>query len=154
MNSLPLTISVDVDGTLTDGTLIYDAHGNVSKAFHTYDSHAFAMAKAHGIEVVIVTADTWPGIHARAQRMGAKGFRGVADRYALISAMFDLSRHAHFGDDTADIPLMLASAHSGCPSSAHHSVKAIAKHITSEAGGQGAFRAYVEHLLRTLPHGH
>ena len=48
-------IILDVDGTLTDGGIYYDEHGNELKKFCTKDAAGIFTARAAGIEVMILT---------------------------------------------------------------------------------------------------
>lgn len=49
------TIVVDVDGTLTDGSVILDSEGQESKRFHISDGLGIRLAQAAGIEVVVLS---------------------------------------------------------------------------------------------------
>ena len=46
----------DVDGTLTDGRLFFDAQGNVLKAFHVHDGQGLRLLEDAGIKVALITA--------------------------------------------------------------------------------------------------
>ena len=55
----------DVDGTLTDGRLHYDADGKESKAFHVLDGQGLRLLEDHGITVALVTARESAAVLAR-----------------------------------------------------------------------------------------
>ena len=46
---------LDVDGTLTDGGIYYDSHGNELKKFAAKDGAGLLIARAAGIRVMICT---------------------------------------------------------------------------------------------------
>ncbi|MCL4418024.1 MAG: phenylphosphate carboxylase subunit delta, partial [Actinobacteria bacterium] len=46
---------LDVDGVLTDGSIILDNEGNEFKAFHVRDGHGIKMLEKAGIKVAIIT---------------------------------------------------------------------------------------------------
>ena len=48
-------IVVDVDGTMTDGGIYYDEHGNEIKKFCTKDAAGYFAAKNVGIKILVLT---------------------------------------------------------------------------------------------------
>ncbi len=46
---------LDVDGVLTDGSIILDNEGNEFKAFNVRDGHGIKMLMMRGIKVAIIT---------------------------------------------------------------------------------------------------
>ena len=48
-------IIIDVDGTMTDGGVYYDEHGNELKKFCTKDAAGFFAAKQCGIKTMVLT---------------------------------------------------------------------------------------------------
>ncbi len=51
-------IVLDVDGTLTDGTLLYSDDGGQAKAFHVADGLGIVMAQAVGLRVAVISGRT------------------------------------------------------------------------------------------------
>ena len=60
----------DVDGTLTDGRLFYDAEGRESKAFHVLDGLGMKLLEENGVAVAFITARRNAAIQARARDLG------------------------------------------------------------------------------------
>jgi 3-deoxy-D-manno-octulosonate 8-phosphate phosphatase (KDO 8-P phosphatase) len=54
---------------------------------------------------------------------------------------------AVMGDDWPDLPLMTRAAFACAPANAHAEVRAIAHHVTSARGGEGAARECCDLLL-------
>ena len=46
---------LDVDGVLTDGTLVYGPSGEETKRFHVRDGLALQLARSAGIEIAILS---------------------------------------------------------------------------------------------------
>jgi 3-deoxy-D-manno-octulosonate 8-phosphate phosphatase (KDO 8-P phosphatase) len=56
------------------------------------------------------------------------------------------------GDDWPDLPVMQRAALACSPANGHAQVKALAHHITTERGGEGAVRALCDLLLVASGH--
>ena len=46
---------IDVDGTMTDGGIYYDASGNEIKKFNTKDAAGIFAARCAGIKIMVLT---------------------------------------------------------------------------------------------------
>ena len=55
MKNKPRLIVIDVDGTMTDGGIYYDEHGNEMKKFCTKDAAGFFAAHEAGMEIMVLT---------------------------------------------------------------------------------------------------
>ncbi|MCG2709514.1 MAG: phenylphosphate carboxylase subunit delta, partial [Thermodesulfovibrionales bacterium] len=61
---------LDVDGVLTDGSIILDNKGNEFKAFHVRDGHGIKMLIKAGIRVAIITGRRSKVVERRAKELG------------------------------------------------------------------------------------
>ena len=77
----------DVDGTLTDGRLVYDASGVESKAFHVHDGQGLVLLRRAGIAVALVTARTSPIVERRATELGVQACMGIGDKLDCVSRL-------------------------------------------------------------------
>ena len=57
---------LDVDGTMTDGGVYYDATGNELKKFAIKDGAGIVLARAAGIQVMICTGQACEAVRRRA----------------------------------------------------------------------------------------
>jgi len=74
-------VGFDVDGTLTDGRLVFDDAGRESKAFHVQDGLGLKLLEDAGIVVAIVTARESEAAKARARDLKLKHvFTAVKDK--------------------------------------------------------------------------
>ena len=62
-------IVFDIDGTLTDGSIIIDSNGNESKKFSVKDGFAIAQAVLNGIICVIITGRESEVVKIRASEL-------------------------------------------------------------------------------------
>ena len=143
----------DVDGVLTDGGLYLSEQGETLKRFNTLDGHGLKMLQQAGITPAVITGrDSLPLRH----RLTALGIThahfGTEDKRPAAEATLkalglDWTQAAAMGDDWPDLPLMRSAAFSCAPANAHAEVKAIAHHVTTAYGGQGAARECCDVLL-------
>jgi 3-deoxy-D-manno-octulosonate 8-phosphate phosphatase (KDO 8-P phosphatase) len=147
-------LALDVDGTLTDGTVLYSDAGEELKPFHIQDGLGIVLAGFVGLQVAWITGRTSPIVERRARELGVPLLRqGVKDKAAAIAevgfaAHVEPGEVAFMGDDLNDIPAMRRAAAILAPANAVEEVRAMAHAVTGRAGGAGAVRDAVEIILR------
>jgi 3-deoxy-D-manno-octulosonate 8-phosphate phosphatase (KDO 8-P phosphatase) len=145
---------LDVDGVLTDGSIILDGGDNELKAFHVRDGHGVKMLMRAGINVAIITGRSSKVVERRAKELGisevfqkchdkAIAYRRLADKYSLQD-----SEIAYVGDDIVDISVLRMCGFPVAVSDAEDEVKASVRMITKKAGGRGAVREVCNFLLK------
>ena len=143
----------DVDGVLTDGSLYIGEHGEGFKAFHVLDGQGLKLLAQGGIAPIIITGRDSLAVRRRVADLGLQHMRfGVADKLAAANELLDMlaiewADVAVMGDDWPDLPLFAHAAFACAPPNAHAEVRAVAHHITSARGGQGAARECCDLLL-------
>ena len=143
----------DVDGVLTDGSLYIGEHGEGFKAFHVLDGQGLKLLAQGGIAPIIITGRDSLAVRRRVADLGLQHMRfGVADKLAAANELLDTlaiewADVAVMGDDWPDLPLFALAAFACAPPNAHAEVRAVAHHITSARGGQGAARECCDLLL-------
>jgi len=145
---------LDVDGVLTDGSIILDNEGNEFKSFHVRDGHGIKMLIRAGIQVAIITGRHSKIVERRAHELGITevfqkcfnkevAYRQLSEKYSVTD-----SEIAYIGDDIVDIPLLKRSGFPVVVADADDEVKAVAKMITKKMGGRGAVREVCDFLLK------
>lgn len=153
MEVLPKLILTDIDGVWTDGGMYYDDTNIELKKFHTYDSAGVLFAHRMGIKVGILTGENTNIVKRRADKLLVEYcFLGVKDKLQKALELcaengITLEEVAYIGDDINDLVLLKKVGFSAAPSSSPEYVKKHVKYVTIKAGGDGAFREYVEYLL-------
>ena len=143
----------DVDGVLTDGSLYIGEQGETFKAFHVLDGQGLKLLAQGGIAPIIITGRDSLAVRRRVADLGLQHMRfGVADKLAAANELLqtlaiDWADVAVMGDDWPDLPLFARAAFACAPPNAHAEVRAVAHHVTSELGGQGAERECCDLLL-------
>lgn len=146
-------LSMDLDGTLTDGGLYYTETGAELRKYHVRDGMGIKWVQAAGIATAIVTMSTTPAITHRADRLAINHLvLGSHDKVAALAGIcaelgITLDQVAHIGDDVNDLSLLAVV---GCPvavGDAEDCVKNAACWVTPRNGGHGAVRDLCDRLL-------
>ena len=139
------TILIDCDGVLTDGKMYIDHNGEkMFKAFHSRDVRAIRELISYGYQVVIVTADDWPGSKFFASRTGAE-ILVTRDKSKI---KFD--KYIAVGDDAWDVPMLKNAEHAFAPANADVSVKQLCNvQLLYSNGGDGVIAELIHLLLPT-----
>ncbi len=145
---------LDVDGTMTDGGVYYDATGNELKKFAIKDGAGIVAARAVGVQVMICTGRECEAVRRRAADLHIDYvFQNVKDKAAFLRdfmAEHGLSREevAYCGDDWNDLPAMALCGFVACPADAASAVAARADFVGTKKGGEGAVREAIAQFLR------
>jgi len=145
---------LDVDGVLTDGSIIYNDNGSETKIFNVKDGLGIRLLMDSGIRTGIVTGRASKALLCRCKNLGIELiFDGIKDK----SSVFDLimkktgllsKQIAFMGDDMPDISLMKLTGISAATADAHETIKQYADIITVNKGGHGAVRELCETILK------
>jgi len=144
---------LDVDGVMTDGSIVMDQHGDEWKAFNVRDGHGIKMLQRAGIQIAIITGRTSKVVAARARDLGiAFVIQGCLNKAEGLSTLEQQSgiaaEHcAMMGDDVLDLPPMYQCGLSLAPADAHQAVLSYVDWISDSEGGRGAIRQAAEGLI-------
>jgi 3-deoxy-D-manno-octulosonate 8-phosphate phosphatase (KDO 8-P phosphatase) len=144
----------DVDGVLTNGTILLHPDGSESKMFHIRDGAAIVWAQRAGMQVGLLSARTSEATTRRAQQLGISiVIQGRPDKlagYEEVRQQTGLGDDeiAYMGDDLQDLPVLRRVGFSAAPADAPSAVRAHVAWVSRTGGGQGAVREMVEHVLQ------
>ncbi len=144
----------DVDGVLTDGSIILDNQGIESKQFHVRDGLGIKLWQKAGFAFGILTARNSQIVKLRAAELGIDIVRqGFSEklpvaREIMKSLKVSPEEVCYIGDDLQDLPVMYEVGLSAAVSDAATEVRNSATWITTASGGRGAVRELVERLLK------
>lgn len=143
----------DVDGVLTDGGLHYTEAGETIKRFNTLDGQGLKLLQRAGLVVAVITGRDSQPLRTRLQALGVTLVAyGTEDKRPAAELMLqnlglDWQQAAAMGDDWPDLAVMQRCAFACAPHNAHAEAKAIAHHVTTARGGEGAVREFCDLLL-------
>ncbi len=146
-------IVLDVDGTMTDGGIYYDAEGNEEKKFNVKDGIGIKAAIMDGLQVAIITGRKSKIVNKRAKELDISYvLDGAQNKFPVFQELLQKlglssSEVFYIGDDVNDLQCMKWAGMCACPHDADKSVQAISDFVSSVSGGQGAVRECIEELL-------
>jgi 3-deoxy-D-manno-octulosonate 8-phosphate phosphatase (KDO 8-P phosphatase) len=144
----------DVDGVLTDGSVILDNHGVESKSFNIRDGLAIRLWQHAGGRAGIVTGRSSQVVKLRASELDLDVVRqGVKDKLPEVQAIAAAMKLrpdeiAYVGDDLPDLPTIRYAGLGIAVADAPEEVREGADYVTSVPGGKGAVREVVELMLK------
>ncbi len=144
---------LDVDGVMTDGSIIMDQHGDELKAFNVRDGHGIKMLQRAGISIGIITGRNSAVVAARASDLGIEYvIQGCLNKAEGLLQMeqqtgIPAKQCAMMGDDVLDLPPMYQCKLSLAPADAHQAVLSYVDWVSDSTGGRGAIRQAAEALI-------
>jgi len=144
---------LDVDGVLTDGTIIYTHDGGESKGFNTQDGFGLRILQEAGVEVGLITARSSASVSRRAADLKMKyvvqGTNNKMQAYEniLLKSGLRPEQTAYMGDDWLDLPLLKRVGLAATPANGTAEVRRQVHFITSRSGGHGAVREVCDLIL-------
>jgi 3-deoxy-D-manno-octulosonate 8-phosphate phosphatase (KDO 8-P phosphatase) len=147
-------LALDVDGVLTDGTLIYSDSGESIKHFSVKDGLGIHLIKKTDVKCVFITARASSMVRKRADELGVdKVYQNFHDKInALESVKKEFSvtddEICFVGDDLIDLPILKRVGLSITPINASEDVRQYAHLITDNPGGEGAVREVCDLILK------
>ncbi|PID44701.1 MAG: 3-deoxy-D-manno-octulosonate 8-phosphate phosphatase [Proteobacteria bacterium] len=145
---------LDVDGVLTDGSLIYTENGSEAKAFNTQDGLGIRLLQKAGVNVGLITARRSDLVYRRARELDFRhikqGIDNKVDAYKEIIRREQLKPYqvCYMGDDWIDLPLLTKVGLAACPANSVPEVKEACHFITGRPGGYGAVREVCTLILK------
>lgn len=144
----------DVDGVMTDGTVLLLPDGREGKAFHVRDGLGVALAHRAGLRTGVITGRTSETVSRRTAELEMTVVRqGVGDKGAELADILreeglEAREIAYIGDDVNDLPVLTEVGLSAAPADAPMEVRLQAFMVMDARGGQGCLREFIEAILR------
>ncbi|MCA9238317.1 MAG: HAD-IIIA family hydrolase [Planctomycetales bacterium] len=147
-------ILTDVDGVLTDGSVILDDRGVQTLRFHIRDGLGGKLWQRAGGRLGIVTGRKTDALSRRAADLEVDLMRqGVADKLPVVEEIcrelgLAAEQVAYLGDDLPDVQPIRFAGLGVAVADAVSEVRAAADYVTSVPGGGGALRELIELILQ------
>lgn len=148
------TFIFDIDGVLTDGSVIVTTSGEMLRNMNIKDGYALKIAIEQGFNICIISGGSNEGVRVRLNGLGISDiFLGTHNKVEelhtyLESIHVDLKNVLYMGDDIPDYPVMKLVGLPTCPQDAVPEIKAISKYISHKNGGKGAVRDIIEQVMK------
>ncbi len=153
-------VAFDVDGTLTDGRVSWNAQDvlSESKAFHFADIMGISLLRRLGLHLALISGEPSPLVHRFAEKLHVPHVvTGCRDKASAVRSWSEqisvaLTDTCFFGDDVNDLWAMEIVGLCACPADAATEVLSfVAAHptgfIATKPGGAGAVRDFCDAAL-------
>ena len=154
-----LVVLMDVDGTLTDGSVTLASQSDGSaleiKTFDAHDGQGLTLAVTAGLRTGVITGRGSAALRRRCKELDVEfvyekqGHKVAAYEDILRKTGAKESEVAFLGDDLPDLTIMRRVGLSAAVANATPEVRRAADYRTKAAGGEGAARELVELILRS-----
>ncbi len=145
---------LDVDGVLTDGSLIY-LKDEIIRKFCVLDGLGIKMLIKSGIEVAFISGGKGEAIHSRAKHLGVKYcYTEIFNKYKTLRELQELlsikiSETIYVGDDLNDLIVKPIVNLFIIPNNASQIIGNPSDCKTLRNGGDGAVREICDRILKT-----
>ena len=148
------TFVFDVDGVLTDGTVIVETNGALLRRMNIKDGYALKTAVEKGFRICIISGGTNEGVRKRLEGLGITEIHlGAHHKTDFLEAFFEehqikAENVLYMGDDVPDFEVMQMVGLPCCPQDAVPEIKQISKYVSHKKGGKGCVRDVIEQVLK------
>lgn len=152
------TFVFDMDGVLTDGSLLVDYENKWLRKMNIKDGYALQLAVKSGYKILIISGSDAPPLTERLEKLGiSEIFMKITDKEALLKKyMLDNNIPAaevlFMGDDIPDYTCMEMAGVACCPADAAVEIRQIASYISPVKGGYGCVRDVIEKVMKLNNH--
>lgn len=152
------TFIFDIDGVLTDGTVLVFENGLQVRRMSIRDGFALQLAVKCGYRVVIISGSSPSPVVDRLNKLGITEIHmSVMDKKSLIAAYIEKNKLKKeevlfMGDDLPDLSAISIVGLPCCPADAVLEIKAAVKYTSPVNGGYGCVRDVIENVLKPNNH--
>ena len=149
---------LDVDGVLTDGSLLLLNDGQMVRRMNIKDGYALQLAVKKGYQVLVISGGNSDAVKTRLEKLGVTNVHmSVLDKKEVLKSYMkehDLGKQEvlYMGDDMPDIGVMQMAGLPCCPSDAVAEIRDISNYISPLKGGEGCVRDVIEKVLKLNAH--
>lgn len=148
------TFVFDVDGVLTNGTILATEDGHLLRSMNIKDGYALQLAVKKGYKVWIISGAKSEAVKTRLQKLGIVDVHiGIETKKELLQEIATAAdtTYAHvlyMGDDIPDYAAMQLCGLPCCPNDAVMEIRQVSKYISPYKGGEGCVRDVIEKVLK------
>lgn len=144
---------MDVDGTMTDGSINISSSGELFKSFDVKDGMGIKLLHDNHVLTSIITGRVSDIVSIRARELKINNVsQGVNDKASALKQLmskYNLSKYevAYIGDDINDLDAIDLVGLSFCPCDSAISVRERVDRVLQKPGGHGALRECAEIII-------
>lgn len=146
-------LALDVDGVLTDGTVLILADGGEGKSFSILDGHGLRLLERAGVVTAWISGRASEATTRRARELRIPHlFQGRLDKRVVLAGLADrlgltAADCAYMGDDEIDVEALRWAGIGIAPATAMPAALAAAAYVPTRPAGHGAVREVCDLIL-------
>jgi 3-deoxy-D-manno-octulosonate 8-phosphate phosphatase (KDO 8-P phosphatase) len=148
----------DVDGVLTDGSVLIVETGNFIRRMSVKDGYAMQLAIKKGYDIMVISGSDAEAVVVRMNKLGIQNVHmkvtnkvGLLRDYVALKN-YEVSEVLFMGDDMPDVEALQYAGLACCPADAVPEVKEVARYISPFRGGDACVRDVIEKVLKLNGH--
>ena len=148
------TFIFDVDGVMTNGTVLLTAEGEMLRSMNVKDGYILQLAVKKGYRIIIISGGSCEAVRRRFTLLGLKDiYLSCSNKMEVFEKVIaehdiDPAHVLYMGDDIPDYEVMHKVGVPACPADAVEEIKAISRYVSSRKGGEGCVRDVIEQVLK------
>lgn len=148
------TFVFDMDGVLTDATVLVLPDGVWARRMHVRDGYALQLAVKKGYNVIVISGSNSPEVKDRLHKLGINNvYMRITDKQTVLQDYLtknniNKEQVLVMGDDIPDIHILQMAGFACCPNDSVQEIKEIAHYISHVKGGEGCVRDVIEKTLK------
>lgn len=148
------TIVLDVDGVLTDASVMVLPGGVWARRMNIKDGYALQLSVKRKYHLVVISGSYSPEVVHRLNYLGITAvFMEVKNKVEVLQKYLTENNLTwqevmYMGDDIPDLEVMQQVALPCCPADAVPEIKEICKYISHLSGGAGCVRDIIEKIMK------
>jgi len=148
-------LALDFDGVMTNGTVIVGTDGIESVICSHRDGQGIDLIKKENLPIVVISSQRSAYVDTRCKvKMGLPCFSACKDKLGQLRRFISgnrldikLETVCFVGDDSSDLEVMKAVGFPVSVANGTDEAKAVARYVTTKAGGDGAVREVCDLIL-------
>ena len=148
------TFVFDIDGVLTDGTLLVLNDGQMARQMNIKDGYALQLAIRKGYRIAVISGGNAEILKERLYKLKVTDIFMQVDNKQEVLINYAHRNHLSWneilfmGDDIPDYSCMQLAGLACCPADSVKEIKQISTYISTCKGGQGCARDVIEKVLK------
>jgi 3-deoxy-D-manno-octulosonate 8-phosphate phosphatase (KDO 8-P phosphatase) len=144
----------DIDGVLTDGSVMLMPDGEQLRAMNIKDGYALQHAVKKGYKIGVISGGKSESVRKRLNGLGVYDvYLGIHDKMEaynefILTYNINPDEILYMGDDLPDYDVMKRIGVPTCPADACQEIKDICIYVSDKNGGKGAVRDVIEQVMR------
>ena len=148
------TFCFDIDGVLTDGSLLLLPEGAMARHMNIKDGYALQLAIKKRYRVLVISGGYSAEVKERLLKLGVTEiWMEISDKAKILQDYMqqeNLDRKSVLcmGDDMPDLAMMKTAGLASCPADAVQEIKELSDYISHLKGGEGCARDVIEKVMK------